>query len=258
MDKTTEYFSKYNFKLTQPKYGYRAGLDAMLLACTINKKTSKFQKIADLGSGVGCASIALSHRLNNVQITGFEIQKELYNLMKDNIKQNNIKNINALNIDIFKLKEKNKQINDTTYTQNHTYNHIICNPPYYDNNHGKIQQNKIKHIANTMDTNICLYDWVKVSIDLLKIGGSFNMINRAENLDEIISALDKKAGKIKIFTFFSHPLENDQKQTAKRVIVQATKGKKGYCKIFSPIIIHKKNGTYTKEALNIIYNLNQI
>ena len=63
-------FTKDNFlgggiRIWQPKKGYRAGIDPILLAASVN--ASEGQKVLDLGCGVGTASFAIGYRVKNVE-----------------------------------------------------------------------------------------------------------------------------------------------------------------------------------------------
>mgnify|MGYP005709842905 FL=1 len=53
-------------KIWQPKNGYRAGMDPILLAATVN--VSEGQKVLDLGCGVGTASFAIGFRVNKTKL----------------------------------------------------------------------------------------------------------------------------------------------------------------------------------------------
>ena len=60
-------------KIWQPKNGYRAGMDPILLAATVN--VSEGQKVLDLGCGVGTASFAIGFRVKKTKLYGIEIIK---------------------------------------------------------------------------------------------------------------------------------------------------------------------------------------
>ena len=55
-------------KIWQPKNGYRAGMDPILLAATVN--VSEGQKVLDLGCGVGTASFAIGFRVKKTKLYG--------------------------------------------------------------------------------------------------------------------------------------------------------------------------------------------
>jgi tRNA1(Val) A37 N6-methylase TrmN6 len=61
-------------KIKQPLRGYRAGVDPVLLAASVNAYEG--EDILDLGCGVGVASLCLSQRVSGLNIYGIEIQSD--------------------------------------------------------------------------------------------------------------------------------------------------------------------------------------
>ena len=107
----------------QPKNGYRASTDAILLSSVVNK-IKKNDKILDVGSGTGAISLCLAHRFRDLapKITGIEIQQTLANLSNLSSKENNFNEfLEYINCDI---KNKPKNI------ENCSFNHVITNPSY--------------------------------------------------------------------------------------------------------------------------------
>ena len=85
---TKDSFLGGGIRIWQPKKGYRAGIDPILLAATVN--VSAGQKVLDLGCGVGTASFAIGYRVKNVELYGIEIQKVFADLADLNSKENGI------------------------------------------------------------------------------------------------------------------------------------------------------------------------
>lgn len=82
---------------------------------------------------------------------------------------------------------------------------------------------------------------------MIKPQGCFYMINRAEAVDEILTALHKKTGGIQIIPVFSKPQQN-----AKRIMIIARKASRSPAVIHQGITIHAPDGTYTPQAQNIL------
>src|SRR5687768_14826467 len=74
-------------RLLQPKRGHRFGHDAILLAAAVPARP--YQRVAEFGSGVGAASLALLSRLTNIDATLIEIDERLCELARENIARNN-------------------------------------------------------------------------------------------------------------------------------------------------------------------------
>lgn len=77
------------FKIYQNDEYFKFSLDSLLLAKFV-KPDYKDKKILDLCTGNAPIPIILSSN-NNFEITGIEIQKEIYHLASESIKINNIK-----------------------------------------------------------------------------------------------------------------------------------------------------------------------
>lgn len=82
---------------------------------------------------------------------------------------------------------------------------------------------------------------------MLKPQGYFYIINRAEAVDEILTALYGKAGAIHIIPVFSKPEQN-----AKRIIISARKTSRAPTTVSPGIIIHQTDGSYTPQAQKIL------
>ncbi len=250
METTNDYILGNRVLLTQPKYGYKAGLDAVLLASII--KIKKNQKIIDMGCGVGAISLCMAfHAFENdipCEIHGLEIQEDLANLMQENIKQNPFgKNIKVINDNL-----KNIPTNDIPYNY---YDHVVCNPPYMDATKGLKPQNTSRAIAHAESSDITLETWIKTAFKIVKNRGTISFIHTADRADEIIHLCHKTGGETTIYPIFSHKTPN---KSAKRVIIQSRRGVKGGSRLMPGLIIHDSHNDYTTQAQNILFNAHTI
>lgn len=65
-DFTDDLFLGGRLRLRQPRRGHRAGHDAMLLAAATEARPG--QRVADLGTGVGAAGLALARRVGGLDL----------------------------------------------------------------------------------------------------------------------------------------------------------------------------------------------
>ena len=70
MEISLDNFIEGKIKIYQPKKGYRAGIDAVLLASCV--QVFKKCKILDIGSGTGVISLFIASKYKNVEIVGIE------------------------------------------------------------------------------------------------------------------------------------------------------------------------------------------
>ncbi len=233
-NKTTDYLLNQKVKILQPKTGYRAAIDAVFLAASV-QKVKKTDHILDVGAGTGAVSLCLAHHYPQNKITGWEIQPDLLNLAKESALLNGFQNVSYLEKDIKTAPRAANKV---------LYDHIVTNPPYFENS--PASPDLCKSTANHMN-HLSLNDWIDICLKNLKQFGWFYIIHRAEALQQILSALQNKTGNIKIRFLYSKKGQN-----AKRVIISAQKSAKAPLEVLPPFIIHTSSGTYTATAQNIL------
>lgn len=226
-------------KIIQNKDGFCFGIDSILLS-DFAKEIPNNAKVIDLGTGTGIISILLCEKTKLSKIIGVEIQKEVYELAKRNIKLNNLENkfevINENIKNLEKILEKN------------SYDAIVTNPPYKKENTGLTNENKLKLISrHEIEAN--LEDFIQISSKLLKNNGAFYMVHRPERLTDIIDILRKNKLEPKTLQLI-YPKINKQPTM---ILIKAIKNAKPFLKIKEPLIIYNENNTYTDEILKI-YN----
>ena len=85
---TEDEFLGGQLRLLQPRHGYRAGMDAVLLAASVPAEAG--QAVLDLGCGVGTAGLCLARRVDGLRITGVELQPDLCALATENAARNGL------------------------------------------------------------------------------------------------------------------------------------------------------------------------
>ena len=76
-------------QIWQPRNGYRAGSDPVILAAACNATAG--QSVLELGCGVGTASLCLGARIPGLSLTGIELQPEYAELAQRNAQENGTK-----------------------------------------------------------------------------------------------------------------------------------------------------------------------
>ncbi len=218
----------YNLKIFQDNNLFKFSLDSLLLAeyVTIEKKD---KNLLDLCSGNAPLPLIIAKN-NNIDITGVEIQTEIYNLALKSIKKNNFSNIKMLNCNILDLKN---------YFPGNNFNIITCNPPFFKvNNNSLINNNNLKAIARHEITIKLEEIFAMVSL-LLKENGSFYLVHRPERLEEIIKYANTYKLHLKEIIFIYTKLNRD----AIMVLIKMKKNARIGVKVKS-IIINKNTITY--------------
>jgi tRNA1(Val) A37 N6-methylase TrmN6 len=216
----------------QPIDGYRAAIDPVLLAAAVRAKAG--QKILDAGCGTGAAMFCLAARVPGLALTGLEIQQRHAVLAGEGI---------ALN----KLNETFIAVGDITRPapdMRETFDIVLTNPPYGDA--GTAPPNESLAVAH-MEGDIDVATWIKGCLVCLKPKGRLVMIHRADRLSDILTALHKGTGDIRILPIFPKA-----GQPARRVIVDAGKGRQTPDTLLPGLVLHENGGTYTSAADDIL------
>lgn len=222
--------------LEQPRRGYRAAIDPVLLAAAIT--ATRGQKILDLGCGAGAAMFCLAARVPGLSITGVELQPEYAACAEANIAHNNA--LGAFTIiqgDVRKLPRS---------IQTNSFDHVIVNPPFHDRKSHSPGPRTDKNTAQAMSEDDRAA-WIKSAHGRLKHRGVLTMIYSTNALAALLQLMDHKFGGLAII-----PLWPKLRMPAKRVIVRGVKDSHAPLTLLPGLILHDNDGDYTTDAENIL------
>ncbi|MBN9278626.1 MAG: methyltransferase, partial [Hyphomicrobium sp.] len=74
--------------ILQPAEGYRAGLDAVLLAAACGAQAGKGARVLDAGAGVGVAGLCVARRVVDAHVTLVEREPVLAEIARRNAARN--------------------------------------------------------------------------------------------------------------------------------------------------------------------------
>jgi tRNA1(Val) A37 N6-methylase TrmN6 len=210
----------------QSETGFRAGLDAVMLAAAVPDSDGE---VLELGAGAGTASLCLAARQAAVTVVGLEIDPELAALAEANAKANGMAGRVTLAVaDIFDLPAAYRR----------SFNHVLCNPPFHGDE-GQAAPDPAK--ARALQDGGRLAAWLEVGLKRTVSGGTFTAILRADRLGEALAALPERG--VTVF-----PLWPRAGVAAKRVIVQARQGSRAPLVVAAGLVLHRDDGSYTPEA----------
>ncbi|MBL6947258.1 MAG: methyltransferase [Rhodospirillales bacterium] len=222
----------------QPKQGYRAAIDPVLLAAAVPVRAG--EAVLDVGSGTGAASLALAARVDGVCVSGLEAQESLVALARTSARENGLEDRVAF------IEGDLLTPPDTLLSG--VFDHVMANPPYVAAGRGNPPPDPAKRAA-TVEGAAVLADWLVFLLSRLKDGGTVTLIHHFDRLGEVAEGLIQNgAGSLVIF-----PLWPKQKgRDAKRVIVQARKGGPKETRTADGLILHDADGDYTPAAEAIL------
>ena len=222
--------------LWQPREGYRAAIDPVMLAAAVEPKAGA--QLLDLGCGVGAVALCLLARKAGITVTGLELDADLVALARRNAAANHVED--CLEIHQGSITAPPADIPPQSFDL------VVCNPPYLQAGTATASPEPARRSAN-IEALGDLAAWIAAAARALKPKGRVAMIHRADRLDRIISELSDGFGEITI-----HPLWPKQGRPAKRVIVQARKGVSSPARMEAGTVLHTADGDYTDTAKAVL------
>jgi tRNA1Val (adenine37-N6)-methyltransferase len=204
-------------RLLQPRQGYRAATDPVLLAAACAAEPG--QSVLDLGCGVGAASLCLGLRVPGLHLAGLELQPAYADLARQNAARNGIA-LTVVEGDIAAMPAALR----------HGFDHVIANPPYYPPGG---TPSPITSRATAMQVDTPLSAWVEAASRRLHPGGWLTMITGADALPQLLAALSPKLGSAAVL-----PLAPRAGKPALRILLQARKGGRAAFRLLAPFVIH--------------------
>jgi tRNA1(Val) A37 N6-methylase TrmN6 len=222
-------------RLLQPRVGYRAGLDAALLAAACDAKPGA--RVLDAGCGVGGALLAAAMRRPQAQFVGVERDPSAAALARQNVNLNGLdarveivggdvdKGFRALGLEPFDA--------------------VMANPPFFDDPAAIRGPHPARQGAYMADGGLAA--WISFLLKAVREGGSITIIHRADRLADMLAGLGAKAGSTLV-----RPIHPFADEPAKRVLVRAIKTGKAPLVLLPPLVLHERGGSKHTDAVEAI------
>ena len=223
-----------SYKIIQDKDSFSYGTDAIFLSDFARPKG----EVIDLGTGTGIIPLRIVDNPKVGKIYGIEIQEEVYARAKRSIEENNLEEkISILNLDLRNIKDHFKKAQFQT---------VVSNPPYLKK--GSAIINKDENFAISRHEIKCdLLDVIQAANYLLMPQGKFFLVHRPDRLVDILYNLREYNMEAKRIRFV-YPKYG---KASNLILVEGVKGGKADLKFMEPLIVYKKDGSYTEEILKI-------
>lgn len=216
-------------RLRQPVKGFRAGLDALLLAAFVPARSG--QRVLEAGCGSGAAFLCLAARVPGLVVTAVEREPAMAALARENAAANGV-TAEVLDADV----------GDRAAARGIApCDHAFANPPYWPG--GTAPPGAIRRAA-THEGGAELGDWARFLAAALRHGGTASLVLPAARFDAGVAAL-REAGCGSLVLL---PLAPRAGLPAKRVLLRVRKGGRGPARLLPPMALHEPNGAFTAEA----------
>lgn len=240
-DLTCDDFLGGKLRIWQPRVGYRAGVDPVILAASIPAKSG--EAILELGCGVGVASLCIAARVPDVRLTGVEVQPDYAALAQRNASENKI----AFDVITADLRDLPADLRQKRFA------HVIMNPPYFDRSAGTSATDAGRDIAFGGDTP--LSDWITVGAKRVGPRGYLTVIQRMERLPEVLSALEGRLGAVIV-----RPIAGRLARAPELFILQARQEGRAGFRMARTLVMHEGEShagdrdSYTAEVSTALRN----
>ncbi len=236
---TEDAFLGGSLRLRQPKSGHRAGHDAMLLAAATSARSG--DRVVDFGAGVGAAGLAVAKRVAGIKIALIEIDEVLAALARANAASNAI-DASVIAIDIASSAESFASAG----LPPDSADVVLMNPPFNDSRRHRSSPDRSREIAHVADA-ATLETWIGAARRILKSGGVLTLIWRADELAEVLAALDRGFGSLAIL-----PVHGNAATAATRVLIRAIKGGRAPTALYPGLMLNDESGVPNKRVQEIL------
>lgn len=223
-------------RLLQPVRGYRAGMDAALLAAACPAASG--DRVIEAGCGVGAALCQVAARAPGARLLGVERDADAAGLARRNLQLNGLTEraeVHAADVAAgfraLKLEP---------------FDWAVANPPFFDD--PAVLRAPAPERRGAWMADEGLKAWTEFLLKAVREGGSIVIIHRADRLADLLALLSPKAGSFQI-----RPVHPFAEAPAKRVIVRAVKTGKAPLRLLPPLVLHDRaGGKHTVEAEAIL------
>lgn len=217
---------------------FKLGTDSVLLADFVNVGSRK--NGIDLGCGSGILTILLLEKSKGLFMTGLEINPEAASVAEKNLTENRLDGRGKIICGDIKACRESFRTGE--------FDLVVANPPYFPEGSGKESPDFGQAVSR--GEKLCtLEDVCSAAAYLLKTGGIFCLVHRAERLGDVICTLRAKGLEPKLLRTVSH----DITKPPSLILCEARRGGAPGMRILPPLILRSTDGTETAETLRIYH-----
>jgi tRNA1(Val) A37 N6-methylase TrmN6 len=228
---TRDAFLAGRITLSQPRNGFRAGFDSVLLGAAVRNGT---QNLLDLGAGVGTAGLVALALGRAERATLVERHAETAALARENIADNGFSGrAEALTLDIL-ASGPTRQAAGLAANQ---FDAVIANPPFFDAGQGTLAPE-----ASRADA------WIRCAAGCATAGGEFVIVYPAQGLSALLAAMAPRFGAVTVL-----PISPRPGAPATRVLVRGKKGSRAPLTLLAGRALHGEDGRDFAQEFDAIF-----
>jgi tRNA1(Val) A37 N6-methylase TrmN6 len=227
-DCTLDGFLGGRLTIAQPRKGFRAGHDTVLLAAAVPAQSGS--AVLELGAGAGAASLCLAARVAQARVTGIEIDPSLVALANENAARNAMAERVRFELgDVATIPDPAQH-----------WDHVFFNPPFHpaagQESPSPGRDSAMRDLSNAIGA------WTRMALALTRPGGTVTAIIRSDRAEDILAEVEDGSGTV-VFPLFPRKGE-----IPKRSIVQLAKDRPEPARVAAGLILHEADGRNTEAA----------
>ena len=212
-------------RIRRPRLGYRAGLDAALLAAAVGLAPS--ERGLEAGCGAGAALLQAAARSPHAHLTGVERDPAALALAEANIVLNGLGfRVQAIAGDV------EQRFSALALAP---FDAAFANPPFFDDPSALREPHPARRSAWIADGGLAA--WTVFLVKAVREGGRIVVIHRADRLADLLAGLGEGAGSFRI-----RPVHAFADRPAKRVLVQAVKTGRAPLTLLPALVLRDAQG----------------
>lgn len=212
----------------QPKSGFRAGHDTVLLAAAVSAIPG--ERVLELGSGVGIASLCLAARVPGISILGVEIDEDLVSTANANAVRNQVSD------------RVRFEVGDAArFDTGERFSHVFFNPPFHPET-GRGSPDVSRERAKRGGDDL-IARWTRVA--LAHASATVTAILRADRIEEILVQAKGRLAHVL-------PLLPRAGEAPKRAIVRIETAKSGEHRVLEGFVLHETDGRNTESSDSVL------
>lgn len=242
-DTTVDVFLGGKLSVEQPAKGFRAGLDAVLLAASVEIEGAAPVRFLDAGAGVGTAGLCLAARCPRAQGVLVEVAPRLARLAEANVERNGLGDrMRVVESDL----TGRAQDLEAAGIAAASFDVVIANPPYLEEGRHRLPKDDVAAGAFGMASG-SLEAWLRFMARVAAGDARMAMIHRADALGDVVAAIGARFGGLRVL-----PIYPRLGEPAHRIIVSGRKGSRAPLLILPGLVLHGPGNAFLPEVQAVL------
>lgn len=238
---TRDAFLAGRITLSQPRHGFRAGLDSVLLGAAVHEGR---RNLLDLGCGVGTAAFVAMAHAPELSATLVDQNPEAKALAETNAADNGF----AARATILLADVAGKgEVRKAAGLAENTFDVVIANPPFFVDGAGTLAGDAGRAGARHMDAAM-LDLWVRTAAGSAAGGAEIIFVYPAESLSPLLGAFTQRFGAVTVL-----PLTPRPDAPASRVLIRGIKGSRAPLTLLASRALHDAEGRAFRSEFDAIF-----